>query len=87
MYAQATAIKAAKKVNVGGIAHVGEFCIVKYGRDNFHIYKAGYLFSSQGPYNRIREIETRSLLLYGGIDALLEYRLAMLQRREFGHED
>lgn len=48
IYAQAAALKVAKKVKVGGIAHVGEFCIVKYGRDNFHIYKAGYLFSTLG---------------------------------------
>ena len=48
MFNQTDALKVAKRTNVGGIAHIGEHCIVKYGRDNYHVYKAGYLFSSQG---------------------------------------
>jgi hypothetical protein len=56
MFAQAAAVKVAKKVKVGGIAHIGEFCIVKYGRDNFHIYKAGYLFSTLGHMGQGRDV-------------------------------
>ncbi len=73
--------------NRTGICSLKFQAFVKMGVPSYNESVAPYLFSSQGPYNRIREIETRSLLLYGGIDALLEYRLAMLQRREFGHED
>ena len=36
------------------------------------------------PYNRIHQIALDDLLYYGGLDALLEYRLAMLQRKEMG---
>src|SRR3990167_1445906 len=46
-----------------------------------------YLGNIRGHYNRIQEVELRHLLFYGGMDALLEYRLAMLQRKEIGNED
>ncbi len=42
------ATKAAKKTKIGGIAHIGEYCVVKYARDNYWIYRAGALFSTQG---------------------------------------
>jgi len=37
--------------------------------------------------NRITEIEPRTLLRYGGMDALLEWHLAKLQRKEMGYGD
>ncbi len=45
-----------------------------------------YLTSQKGPYNKIRdEIDMKDLLFYNGMDALLEHRLAMAQRKEMGH--
>ncbi len=44
-------------------------------------------YLSGTPYNRISEIDLASLLLYGGTDSLLEYKLAMQQRKEMGYED
>ncbi len=35
--------------------------------------------------NKIKEIHPDDLLLYNGMDSLLEYRLAMIQMREFGY--
>jgi hypothetical protein len=35
--------------------------------------------------NRMREVNPRDLLTYGGMDALLEFRLAALQREVFHH--
>jgi uracil-DNA glycosylase family 4 len=39
------------------------------------------LRSSQGYYNRIREIEPKELLIYNGMDSLLEWKLANKQKR------
>lgn len=41
----------------------------------------------RGLYNRIEDIDLSTLLLYGGMDAILEYRLALLQRKVLGYED
>lgn len=45
-----------------------------------------YLFSFDGPYNRVTDIELPTLLFYNGMDAILEYKLAMRQRKEMGYE-
>ena len=37
-----------------------------------------------GHLNRIREVAMEDLLLYGGLDSLLEYQLAKVQRKELG---
>lgn len=44
MLNQVEALKAARKTRVGGIAHIGEFCVVKYGKANYWIYPSGKLF-------------------------------------------
>lgn len=46
-----------------------------------------YLEDSRGHYNRFHEIDLKQLLLYGGMDTLFEYHLAMQQREEMGYED
>jgi uracil-DNA glycosylase family 4 len=46
-----------------------------------------YLKSADGPYNRIHQVELSDLLLYGGMDAILEYKLAMRQRKMMGYAD
>jgi uracil-DNA glycosylase len=41
-----------------------------------------YLKSAKGnPINRIRELPLKDLLLYNGLDALLEYKIAAIQKR------
>ena len=45
------------------------------------------LLQDKGKYNRIQEIPVNELLLYGGIDALVEYYVAEQQREELGYED
>lgn len=60
---------------------------VQLGVPTYNANVAPYLESSNGPYNRIHEIALDDLLHYGGMDALLEYRLAMRQRKEMGFTD
>jgi hypothetical protein len=38
-------------------------------------------------YNRVEEVEPSTLLFYNGMDAILEHRLAIIQRRDLGYED
>ncbi len=35
--------------------------------------------------NRIRQIDLRTLLIYNGIDALVEYKIAQHQKKELGN--
>lgn len=70
--------------NRTGICSLKFQSFVKLGVPSYNEHIAPYLESSDGHYNRIGEVELKSLLLYGGIDALLEHRLAMLQRKEMG---
>jgi len=73
--------------NRPGICSLKFQSFVKLGVPVYNEHIEPYLQSSHGPYNRIQEIELKSLLLYGGMDALLEHRLAMLQRKEMGYVD
>lgn len=57
---------------------------VQLGVPTYNEHIEPYLESPKGHhYNRIHEIETGELLLYNGMDALLEWILARRQRREF----
>lgn len=60
---------------------------VKLGIASYNERIEPYLESKRGPYNRIHEIDMSDLLVYGGMDALQEHRVAMLQRKEMGYED
>lgn len=59
--------------------------LVKLGVPSYNDNIEPYLKSdSGGHYNRIHEIDIKQLLIYGGLDSLLEHRLAMVQRKEMG---
>lgn len=59
--------------------------LVKIGVPTYNEHIEPFLYG-RGRYNRISQIETQSLLYYGAMDALLEYRLAMIQRKEMGYD-
>lgn len=60
--------------------------LVKMGVPSYNTAIEPYLESHKGHYNRIHEIELGKLLLYGGMDSLMEHRLAMIQMEELGYE-
>lgn len=62
--------------------------LVKLGVPSYNSHIAPYSNSNgDSPYNRIHEIDVGNLLFYGGMDAILEYDVAMIQRKELGFED
>lgn len=69
--------------NRQGICSLKFQAMVRLGVPVYNEHIAPYL-SSTGHYNRIKEVDTRQLLLYGGADALFERKLAALQREDFG---
>ncbi len=69
--------------NRPGICGLKFQSFIKLGVPSYNEHIEPYLIG-RGWYNQIRQIEIGQLLLYGGMDAILEYRLAMLQRREMG---
>ena len=73
--------------NRPGICSLKFQAFVKLGIPTYNENVEPYLTNKEGPYNRIREIDLATLLFYGGTDALLEYHLAIRQRREMGYED
>jgi DNA polymerase len=72
--------------NRPGICSLKFQALVQMGVPAYNTEIAPLLESYKGPYNRIREIEMGSLLFYGGMDSLLEWKLAMKQRKEMGYE-
>lgn len=59
---------------------------VKLGVCSYNTNVDSYLKNAKNsPYNRISEADLKDLLFYGGMDALLEHRLAMKQRKEMGY--
>lgn len=72
--------------NRPGICSLKFQAFVKMGVVTYNENVEPYLSDHRGPYNRINEIDMGTLLLYGGMDAILEYRLAKIQRRELGYE-
>lgn len=61
---------------------------VNFGVDTYNENVEPYLSSDKKtPYNRIEEIDLETLLHYNGLDAILEYKLAMLQRQILGYND
>jgi len=74
--------------NRPGICSLKFQSLVKLGVPTYNDNIEPYLSSARGSHlNRIEDIELKSLLFYGGMDALLEHRLAMRQRKEMGYED
>lgn len=72
--------------NRPGITSLKFQAFVKLGVPTYNEQIEPYLKSVNGFYNRIQQIPIADLLYYGGLDALLEYRLAMRQRKEMGCE-
>lgn len=60
--------------------------LVKLGVPSYNDYVASFL-ESEERYNTIHKANPSSILFYNGMDALLEHRLAMVQRKEMGFED
>jgi len=79
-----TMIAAHCQDNRPGICSIKFQSFVKLGCPSYNEVVAPYL-SSSGWYNRIHHIDVRQLLLYGGMDAILEYKVAMKQRKEMGY--
>lgn len=73
--------------NRPGICSLKFQAFVRLGVPVYNEKISPYLDPGRGRYNRVREIDTSNLLFYGGMDALLEYRLAMRQRRDLDYED
>lgn len=72
--------------NRPGICSLKFQALVRLGVPAYNEEVEPYLTSSKGPYNRISEIDRHTLLRYGGMDALLEWHLAKLQRKDMGIE-
>lgn len=70
--------------NRAGITGLKFQSFVKLGAPSYNDAVQPYLESNGGHYNRIRECDPDTLLRYGGTDALLEFWLAMQQRKEMG---
>lgn len=73
--------------NRQGICSLKFQAFVKLGQPSYNDHIEPFLDSGSRHLNRIEEIDINQLLLYGGMDSLLEYELAMVQRRELGYED
>lgn len=59
--------------------------LVKLGCPSYNDHISPFL-RGRGWYNRINHLPVKDLLHYGGMDAILEYRVAMIQRKEMGFE-
>lgn len=71
--------------NRPGICSLKFQALVRLGVPSFNETTEPYLASAKGsPYNRIDEIYPPALLLYNGMDARLEYELAMVQMKDMG---
>ena len=73
--------------NRPGITSLKFQALVRMGWPVYNEHVEGYLAASRGPFNRIHHIPREELLIYNGIDAFGEHRLARIQRRDFGYED
>jgi len=73
--------------NRPGICSLKFQSLVKLGVPVYNENIEPYLSSGSNHYNRIGEIDINMLLLYNGMDALLEHRVAAIQRKEMGYAD
>ncbi|MDE2095781.1 MAG: hypothetical protein KGL39_00870 [Patescibacteria group bacterium] len=68
-----------------GITSLKFQAFVRLGQDGYDAYVKPYMKSSNSnSANRIRELSLESLLVYGGQDALLEYKVGMIQAKQLG---
>jgi uracil-DNA glycosylase family 4 len=74
--------------NREGICSLKFQALVHLGVPSYNENVEPYLESgSNEHYNRIHEVKMDTLLFYGGMDVILEFRIAMKQRKEMGYED
>ena len=73
--------------NRRGICSLKFQALVKLGVSIYNKNVEPFLKSHKGHYNRIHEVDSTSLLTYGGMDAILERYLARVQREEMGYAD
>jgi len=74
--------------NRPGICSIKFQSFIHLGLASYNENIEPYLKNQKGSlYNRIQEIELGTLLRYGGLDALLEHKLAAFQRERMGYED
>jgi uracil-DNA glycosylase family 4 len=72
--------------NRPGICSLKFQAFIKLGVASYNTNVEPYLASKKGThYNREAEIAPKRLLLYNGMDSLLEHRVAMVQREEMGY--
>lgn len=71
--------------NRQGICSLKFQAFVKLGVPSYNDFVAPYLESDKGHYNRINEIDLKTLLEYNGVDAYLERILADWQREQLGY--
>lgn len=72
--------------NRPGICSLKFQSLIHLGVPTYNEHIDLFLESYKGPYNRVEEISISDLLVYNGIDAYLELKLAMFQRRQMGYE-
>lgn len=72
--------------NRRGVTSIKFQSYVLLGAESYNDKIEPYLKSKGGSaVNRIRDINLQDLLLYNGLDSLLEYKVAMIQMRRLGH--
>ena len=70
--------------NTQGITGLKFQSFVQLGQAPYDTHIEPYLKSSKGQHiNRIKEIPLKDLLVYNGLDSLMEFKLATLQKRRF----
>jgi len=65
--------------NRSGITSVKFQSFVLFGVGDYDHHIKPYLKSGKNEFNRIKELDLKELLLYNGLDSLLEYKVAMKQ--------
>ena len=65
-----------------GITGLKFLSLVYLGAPDYSYHIEGFLRGDGGRLNNIHKINTNDLLLYNGMDSLLEYKLAMMQKKE-----
>lgn len=73
--------------NRSGITGLKFQSLVLLGVPSYDAHITPYLESDVGHYNRIKEIELSELLLYNGMDSVLERDVAKVQRAQMGFKN
>jgi len=72
--------------NRQGICSIKFQAYIRYGINDYSSHISPFLKSEESnTLNRIKEVDQNDLLLYNGLDSLLEFKVAVDQMREQGH--